>query len=194
MRLPKDIQACRICAARFAQTATAHQPRPVAWFDSPPRIVIAGQAPGARVHESGKPFTDPSGDRLRDWMGIDDMTFYDRSKIAIVPMAFCFPGYNAAGHDLSPPKICADTWRGRVLEHLGAAPLTLVIGAYAQKWHLGGAVPVTTRVAGWRDHAPRVFPLPHPSWRNTAWINKNPWFASALLPALQAAVKDALDD
>ncbi len=122
------------------------------------------------------------------------MTFYDRSKIAIVPMAFCFPGYNAAGHDLSPPKICADTWRGRVLEHLGAAPLTLVIGAYAQKWHLGGAVPVTTRVAGWRDHAPRVFPLQHPSWRNTAWINKNPWFASALLPALQAAVKDALDD
>ena len=194
MRLPKDIQACRICATRFGQTATAHQPRPVVWFDSPPRIVIAGQAPGARVHESGKPFTDPSGDRLRDWMGIDDMTFYDRSKIAIVPMAFCFPGYNAAGHDLSPPKICADTWRGRVLEHLGAAPLTLVIGAYAQKWHLGGAEPVTTRVAGWRDHAPRVFPLPHPSWRNTGWINKNPWFASALLPALQAAVKDALDD
>ncbi len=194
MSLPDDIKSCRICAERFAKTATAHTPRPIVWFASEPRIIVAGQAPGARVHESGKPFTDLSGDRLRDWMGVDGPTFYDTSKIAIVPMAFCFPGYNAAGHDLAPPKICADTWRIQVMDYLGDVPLVLLVGAYAQKWHLGGTVPVNTRVTDWRDHAPRVFPLPHPSWRNTAWLNKNPWFASELLPALQSAVKDALDD
>lgn len=194
MNLPDDIKSCEICAARFANTATAHAPRPIVWFGAAPRILIAGQAPGARVHNSGKPFTDPSGDRLRDWMGVDNATFYDRSKIAIVPMAFCFPGYNAAGHDLAPPKICADTWRAKVVDYLGEVPLTLLVGGYAQKWHLGETVSVHARVTGWRDHAPRVFPLPHPSWRNTAWLKKNPWFASELLPALQSAVKDAVDD
>ncbi len=194
MTLRDAITSCRICADRFAKTATAHAPRPIVWFNASPRIVIAGQAPGARVHKSGEPFTDPSGDRLRNWMGVDAATFYDRSKIAIVPMAFCFPGYNAAGHDLAPPKICAETWRKPVMAYLDDPPLTLLVGAYAQKWHLGGTIPVNTRVAAWRDHAPRVFPLPHPSWRNTAWLNKNPWFASDLLPALQSAVKDALDD
>mgnify|MGYP000047102334 CR=1 FL=1 len=192
MTLADEIHNCQICAARFAATATAHSPRPVAWFDRRAKILIAGQAPGARVHESGKPFTDASGDRLRDWMGINSDRFYTKSDVAIVPMAFCFPGYNAAGSDLAPPAICAATWRGQVLDSLPNIGLTLLIGGYAQKWHLGDKQPVNTRVTNWRDHAPRVFPLPHPSWRNTAWIKRNPWFETDLLPALQTAVKDAL--
>ena len=192
MTLRDDIQACRICADRFAQTATAHQPRPVAWFGEVPRILIAGQAPGARVHESGKPFTDPSGDRLREWMGVDDDTFYDRSRISIVPMAFCFPGYNAAGSDLAPPAICVATWRQKVLDIMGEVPLMLVIGGHAQKWHLRDKRTVDARVAGWQDYPRGVFPLPHPSWRNTAWLKRNPWFETDLLPDLRACVKDAL--
>ncbi|MCO4841680.1 MAG: uracil-DNA glycosylase family protein [Yoonia sp.] len=194
MTLNQTIAACKICVDRFSSTATAHQPRPIVWFEKSPRIVIAGQAPGARVHQSGKPFTDPSGDRLREWMGVTSDRFYDRSKVAIVPMSFCFPGYNDAGHDLAPPKICAATWRSQVMDYLGAAPLTLLVGGHAQVWHLGDNSSVHARVSCWRDHAPRVFPLPHPSWRNTGWLKKNPWFADALLPALQTAVKDALDD
>lgn len=192
MTVTHDLKCCQICAERFAKTATAHAPRPIVWFGAGPRILIAGQAPGLRVHESGQPFTDPSGDRLRDWMGVDSPTFYDKSRIAIVPMAFCFPGYNDQGHDLAPPAICAKTWRVRVLQELGEVPLTLLIGSHAQAWHLADKSTVNSRVSQWRDHAPRVFPLPHPSWRNTAWLNRNPWFQSDLLPALQAAVKDAL--
>lgn len=191
--LAHDISACRICADRFAATATAHAPRPVLWFAPEARIMIAGQAPGMRVHASGRPFTDPSGDRLRSWMGVDAATFYDRSRVAILPMAFCFPGYNAAGADLPPPKICATTWRAPVLATLPNLRLTLLVGAYAQSWHLAGKVPVTERVAGWRDHAPSVFPLPHPSWRNTAWLKRNPWFAAELLPALRTRVAEVLD-
>ena len=187
-----DIKSCRICADRFAQTATAHVPRPVAWFAPGARILIAGQAPGMKVHKSGQPFTDPSGDRLRAWMGIDADTFYDRARIAIVPMAFCFPGYDAKGSDLPPPKICALTWRNRVMEMLPELRLTLLVGAYAQGWHLGGKTSVSARVAGWRDHAPDVFPLPHPSWRNTAWVKRNPGFAAELLPALRARIAEVL--
>ena len=109
--LQKELSACRLCAEPFAATATGHAPCPVVWFDKGARLLIAGQAPGQRVHDSGQPFTDPSGDRLRDWMGLDHDTFYDRERIAIVPMAFCFPGYNARGADLPPPPICARTWR-----------------------------------------------------------------------------------
>lgn len=154
--------------------------------------MIASQAPGARVHEAQKPFWDRSGDRLRAWLNMSDSVFYDPSKVAIVPMAFCFPGYNAAGSDLPPPKICAETWRDAALETVGQPRLTLLIGAYAQAWHLGGRMSVTARVAAWRDYAPSVFPLPHPSWRNTGWLNKNPWFAQDLLPALQARVQEVL--
>jgi len=164
----------------------------VVWFEAKPKLLIVGQAPGARVQESGQPFTDPSGDRLRDWMGVKEPTFYDQSQIAIVPMAFCFPGYTAAGSDLPPPPICAKTWRAQVMEVLGDVPLTLVVGGYAQKWHLGTKAGVTDTVQAWRDHAPRVFPLPHPSWRNTAWIKKNPWFEAELLPALQTRIKEVL--
>lgn len=192
MQLAKDISACRLCADRFATTHTAHAPRPVVWFRPGARILIAGQAPGMRVHHSGQPFTDPSGDRLRDWMGVDDATFYDRDRVAILPMAFCFPGYNAAGSDLPPPKICANTWRAPLIEALGEVRLTLLVGSYAQAWHLGDKATVTARVAAWRDHAPATFPLPHPSWRNTAWLKRNPWFAAELLPALRARVAEVL--
>lgn len=162
------------------------------WFQKGARILIASQAPGLRVHEANTPFWDRSGDRLRQWMGVDDQTFYDRSRIAIVPMAFCFPGYNAAGSDLPPPRICADTWRAPVLSALDGIELTLLIGGYAQRWHLGGKMNVTQTVKAWRDHAPRVFPLPHPSWRNTAWLSKNPWFEAELLPALQDQIQKVL--
>lgn len=187
--LAAEIVACRLCAARFAATATAHSPRPVVWFGTGARVLVVGQAPGARVHESGRPFTDASGERLRDWMGIGPDIFYDRSRLAIVPMAFCFPGYDAKGADLPPPPICAQTWRKRVMAVLGEVELTLLVGGAAQRWHLG-ARNVTATVAGWRAHAPRVFPLPHPSWRNTAWLKKNPWFAAELVPALRARVKE----
>lgn len=192
MDLPADIRACTLCAERFAATQTAHAPRPVVWFRPGARILIAGQAPGARVHESGRPFTDPSGDRLRDWMGIDADTFYDQSRVAIVPMAFCFPGYDAKGADRPPPKLCAQTWRARVMDHVGDVPLTLLIGGYAQSWHLGTKFGVTDTVAGWRAHAPQAFPLPHPSWRNTGWLKKNPRFEADVLPRLRARVKEAL--
>ncbi len=190
--IARDIGACRLCADRFAATYTSHSPRPVAWFKPGARVLIAGQAPGMRVHQSGRPFTDPSGDRLRDWMGVDEEAFYDKDRVAIVPMAFCFPGYNAKGTDLPPPKICASTWRAPVMETLPTVRLTLLIGTYAQGWHLGDKARVTDRVAAWRDHAPDVFPLPHPSWRNTAWIKRNPWFEAELIPALRARVSEVL--
>ncbi|WP_299151202.1 uracil-DNA glycosylase family protein [uncultured Tateyamaria sp.] len=192
MPVASDIRACTICADRFAATETGHAPRPVVWFKEGARILVAGQAPGARVHESGQPFTDPSGDRLRDWMGVDEATFYDRDKLAIVPMAFCFPGYDAKGSDRPPPRICAQTWRAAAMEEVGDVPLVLLIGGYAQSWHLGTKTNVTDTVAAWRDHAPRAFPLPHPSWRNTGWIRKNPWFEAEVLPALRARVKEVL--
>ncbi|RYG90401.1 uracil-DNA glycosylase family protein [Loktanella sp. IMCC34160] len=192
--LTERIAECRLCADRFRATATAHAPRPVVWFRPSARVLVAGQAPGARVHESGQPFTDPSGDRLRDWMGVDGETFYDRDRIAIVPMAFCFPGYDAKGADLPPPPLCARTWRAEVLDSLRDLRLILLVGGAAQRWHLGTRAGVTETVAGWRDHWPRVLPLPHPSWRNTAWIRQNPWFETELLPALRARVAEVLDD
>ena len=190
--LATEIRACRLCSDRFAETHTAHQPRPVAWFQSGARVLIAGQAPGARVHQSGRPFTDLSGDRLRDWLGIDETTFYDQSRLAIVPMAFCFPGYDAKGSDLPPPKICGETWHDRVMDHLGQMPLTILVGGYAHKYHLGIKTGVTETVQDWRARAPHVFALPHPSWRNTGWIKKNPWFETETLPALRARVQEVL--
>jgi uracil-DNA glycosylase len=190
--LQQDIANCRLCAGRFAATKTGHAPRPVVWFQDRATILIASQAPGLRVHEAMTPFWDRSGDRLRDWMGISKDDFYDRSRVAIVPMAFCFPGYNAAGSDLPPPPICAKTWRKQAMDQLGTVPLTLLIGGYAQGWHLGGKMGVTERVAAWRDHAPRVFPLPHPSWRNTGWLKKHPWFETDVLPALRMRVAEVL--
>ncbi|MFY2825747.1 uracil-DNA glycosylase family protein [Ruegeria sp. MALMAid1280] len=192
--LQKEIEACRICADRFRATQTAHEPRPVVWFRNGTPLLVAGQAPGARVHASGRPFTDPSGDRLRDWLGIDEAVFYDRARVSIVPMAFCFPGYNARKADLPPPPICGQTWHNRVMNELGQVPLTVLVGGHAHKYHLGARGSVTDTVRGWHDYAPQVFPLPHPSWRNTAWLKKNPWFEAELLPVLRARVQEVLND
>lgn len=164
------------------------------WFAPSARILVAGQAPGKRVHESGRPFTDPSGERLRAWLGLDDRSFYDRERVAIVPMAFCFPGYDAAGADLPPPAMCHRTWHSRVMAALPDVRLKVLVGGAAQRWHLGGKAGVAKTVRAWRGHAPDIFALPHPSWRNTAWLNKNPWFAAEVLPALQARVKEVMDD
>ena len=197
MSLTQEIRACRLCADRFAATATAHRPRPVVWFRPTARILIAGQAPGARVHDSGRPFTDASGDRLRAWLGLDEETFYDRDRIAIVPMGFCFPGYDAKGADIAPPKLCRDTWHDQVMNALGEVDLILPVGVHAIRYHLGVKTSLTETVRNWRnwrDHAPRVFPLPHPSWRNTGWLKKNPWFEAELLPELRVRLRASLKE
>ena len=190
--LETEIRACPACADDFAGTETRHAPRPVAWLSGSARILIAGQAPGLRVHESGTPFDDRSGDRLRDWMGVDRETFYDRARIAILPMAFCFPGYDAKGGDLPPPKRCAEIWRARALAAMPQVELTLLVGGYAQKWTLGAKGSLTDTVRGWRTFGEAVLPLPHPSWRNTCWIRKNPWFEADVLPALRSRVEALL--
>ena len=192
--LAARIAECRLCAERFAATRTAHAPRPVPWFDARARLLIAGQAPGTRVHASGRPFDDPSGARLRQWLGLDDAAFYDRSRVAIVPMAFCFPGQDARGADLVPPPICAQTWHAAVMRALPHLRLRVVIGAHALRWHLGARGSVTRTVARWRAYAPAVFPLPHPSWRNTGWLRRNPWFEAELVPRLREQVARVMAD
>lgn len=192
--LRDDLRACRLCADRFAGTATGHRPNPVVWFAPEAQILIAGQAPGMRVHKANKPFWDASGMRLRDWLGIDEAVFYDQSKVAIVPMGFCFPGYNAKGSDLPPPAICARTWRRAALDLVGNVRLTVLIGGHAMKYHLPQFTKVGDAVSGWRDHPSGVFALPHPSWRNIGWLKKNPWFEIEVVPRLRAAVKEVLHD
>jgi uracil-DNA glycosylase len=190
-RLIEEIRKCRTCEARFAATATAHEPRPVAWLSASAPILVAGQAPGMRVHESGKPFDDRSGDRLRDWLGVDRDTFYDREKFAVLPMAFCFPGYDAKGSDLPPPKICADTWHARAMTAMPQVKLKVLIGGYAHSWHLGVSG-VTATVRDWRRFLPDAVPVPHPSWRNTGWLKKNPWFEAETVPWLRGRVAELL--
>lgn len=175
-----------------------HAPRPVLQVSSKARLCICGQAPGTRVHQSGRPFTDPSGDRLRSWMGIGEDVFYDPDRLTIVPMGFCFPGLDAKGGDLPPRKECRDLWHDRLFAQLPQIELVLVIGLYAQAYHLGAArrKSLTDTVADWRvffeasggRDKPAVIPLPHPSWRNNAWLKRNPWFESDLLPVLRAEV------
>ena len=184
--------SCQLCKDRFALTKTGHAPRPVIQGNPSARILIAGQAPGLRVHQSGRPFDDPSGDRLRLWLGVDKATFYDPNIFAIVPMAFCFPGYNDKGYDLAPPKICAKTWRSKVLEQFGNVELTLLVGTYAQAWHLNDKKRLQERMTQWREYLPRFFILPHPSWRNTAWLKKNPWFDQDVLPELRCRMRKVL--
>lgn len=190
--LVAEIAACRLCADRFAASATAHAPRPVLRVSPTARLLIVGQAPGARVQASGLPFDDPSGDRLRDWMGVDRASFYDTGRIVIAPMAFCFPGYSPKGADLPPPPLCAATWRGRLMAALPPMALTLLVGLAAQHWHLETRAPLTRTVRDGLGLLPRILPLPHPSWRNTGWLKRNPWFAAEILPALRAAVADCL--
>jgi len=190
--LAAEIRGCRICADRFAATATGHAPNPVVWFRPGARILVIGQAPGMRVHLSNVPFHDRSGDRLRDWMGVTRDQFYDRTRVAILPAAFCFPGYDAKGSDLPPPPVCARTWHDAALAEIGPVPLRLLVGGYAQQRYLPGRAGVTDTVRGWRAHAPGTYPLPHPSWRNTAWLRRNPWFEAEVLPALRARVAQVL--
>jgi uracil-DNA glycosylase len=185
-----DIRACRICAKYLT-----HGVRPVIHASFAARICIVAQAPGIRVHETGISFNDPSGDRLRDWMGIGRDVFYDDTKVAVIGMAFCFPGYDAHGGDLPPRKECAEAWQDKLFAALPPFDLTLLIGTYAFDWHLKDRAKrsVSETVKAWRDYAPAIIPLPHPSWRNNAWLARNPWFAAELLPELRRRVQQALD-
>jgi len=180
-----EIRACRACAGAFP-----HEPRPVVRVSAETRLLICGQAPGRRVHESGLPFDDPSGDRLRGWMGVDRATFYGHPAIGVAAMAFCFPGTNPKGGDYPPPPRCADLWRTRLLAQLPRVELTLLVGGYAQAWALGASARanMTETVAAWRAFGPNVLPTPHPSWRNTGWLKRNPWFEDEVAPYLRARV------
>ena len=171
-------------------------PRPVLQAAPGARILVVGQAPGTRVHNTGIPFNDPSGERLREWMGIDRDTFYDESRMAIVPMGFCYPGRGKSG-DLPPRPECAETWREPVLSHLSNIKLTLVIGQYAMAYHLPhlfkSKTTLTDTVRSWNiEENPHLIPLPHPSPRNNIWLKKNPWFEAEVLPLLKQSVSDAL--
>lgn len=198
-RLLERIRACRRCVEDPSGAPLPHEPRPVLLAETTARLAVCGQAPGTRVHASGMPFTDPSGDRLRAWMGVDAGAFYDTSRIAIIPMGFCFPGLDAKGGDLPPRKECAPLWHREVFTSLPGLELVLVVGQYAHRWHLGRrrAETLTETVRQWRtfveaDERPRLFPLPHPSWRNNAWLKRNPWFDAELLPRLRSEVASAL--
>lgn len=184
-----EIAACRACAGELA-----HEPRPVVMVSPETRLLVCGQAPGRRVHESGRPFTDPSGVRLRDWMGVDEASFYGDPRIGVAAMAFCFPGTNPKGGDYPPPRRCAQLWRPRLLAGLKKVELTLLVGAHAQQWALGERMgrDMTQTVARWRDYLPQYLPLPHPSWRNTAWLKRNPWFEEDVLPFLRHRVRAML--
>jgi uracil-DNA glycosylase len=192
------IRKCRLCRDIRGAGRLPHDPRPVLRVSRTARLLIASQAPGIRVHETGLPFNDPSGERLRHWMGIDRDSFYDEAKIAIVPMGFCFPGYNELKADLPPRRECRATWHDQLFEHLPQIETILAIGRYAQDYHfarLGRALPkgagVDEIVRRWREfegERPRVFALPHPSWRNSGWLKRNPWFEAETLPVIRAEV------
>ena len=183
----EEIRACRACAGELR-----HEPRPVVRVSPETRILICGQAPGRRVHESGLPFDDPSGDRLRGWLGIDRETFYGDARIGVAAMAFCFPGTSPKGGDYPPPKRCAELWRRRLLAELPKVELTLLVGSHAIDWTLGRRGSMTDTVAAWREHLPRAIPLPHPSWRNTGWLKRNPWFEQDVTPWLRGRVAEIL--
>lgn len=186
--LIKEIGNCQICADHFE-----HEPNPIFQLSPKASVLVAGQAPGRKAHKSGIPFNDPSGDRLRDWMGVSLEMFYDADKIAILPMGFCFPGHGRTG-DLPPRRECAPAWRQQVLDMMPNIQLTLVIGSYAIDWHLGPQKKhnLTDVVRAWKSHAPAIIPLPHPSPRNNVWLRKNAWFEKDVLPALRARVSDCL--
>ncbi len=197
--LVAEIKACRICVEQPVGKPLPHEPRPVVVPSASARILIAGQAPGTKVHLSGAPFTDASGDRLRDWLGVSSDEFYDPDKFAIVPMGFCFPGQDEKGGDLPPRRECAPAWRARLMAGMKQVDVVLAIGQYAQRWHMEAARArsLTDTVADWRaawarSSSPHVLPLPHPSWRNTGWIKRNPWFEMELLPFLRTEIRRRL--
>lgn len=185
-KLIHSISRCEICAP-----CLDHKPRPVVQISQTSRILIAGQAPGRKVHESGIPFDDASGDRLRDWMGISREDFYDADRIAILPMGFCYPGQGKSG-DLPPRPECAAHWRQQVMQFMPNIQLTLVIGTYAINWHISKRKKgsLTETIKAWKDYSPQLIPLPHPSPRNNIWISKNQWFSQQVLPELRCRIKE----
>ncbi|HEY7690663.1 MAG TPA: uracil-DNA glycosylase family protein [Dongiaceae bacterium] len=185
-QLLRDVRACRLCAEHLPLG-----PRPVLRMTPTARLLIIGQAPGTKVHESGIPWNDRSGDRLRQWLTIDRDVFYDESRIAIMPMGFCYPGVDRNGGDLPPRRECAPKWHAGLRVHLPDIALTLLVGQYAQAHYLGDRrkPTMTETVRAWRDYGPAYLPLPHPSWRNTGWLKKNPWFEAELVPELRSRLR-----
>lgn len=185
--LLQAVRACTLCAAHLPLG-----PRPVLQADAGARILVAGQAPGSKVHASGIPFDDASGERLRQWMGLTSAQFYDPTLVAILPMGMCYPGTGRSG-DLPPRRECAPAWRSRLMAAMPRIELTLVIGQYAMAWHLPGLkTNLTETVRAWREHWPQALPLPHPSPRNNVWLKANPWFVRDVLPSLQARIQELL--
>lgn len=184
-----EARQCTLC-----QPFLDHPVRPVLTGSSRARIRLVGQAPGTRVQASGKPFTDPSGERLRAWMGVSEAEFYNPDILAITPMGFCFPGLDAKGGDKPPRKECAPLWQSRCTQALPDVELTLLIGQYAQRWYLAerACKTLTETVSHWRNAWPKYVALPHPSWRNNAWLKRNPWFEQDVLPVLQKRIRSIL--
>lgn len=189
-RIVAEARACRLCEAQLP-----FGPRPVLRAGASARLMIVGQAPGTRVHETGVPWNDRSGERLRDWLRIPEAVFYDEARVAIVPMGFCYPGVDPKGGDRPPRPECAPLWHPALRAALPDVELTLLVGMYAQAHYLGKRrqKTLTETVRHWRDCLPEFLPLPHPSWRNTAWLKKNPWFEKDLLPELRRRVSDLVD-
>src|SRR5262245_61769511 len=185
-KILRDVRACRLCAEHLPLG-----PRPVLRMKPTARLLIIGQAPGTKVHESGIPWNDRSGDRLRQWLTIDRDVFYDESRIAIMPMGFCYPGVDKNGGDLPPRRECAPKWHAGLRARLPDIALTLLVGQYAQAHYLGERrnATMTETVRAWRDYGPAYLPLPHPSWRNTGWLKKNPWFEAELVPELRSRLQ-----
>jgi uracil-DNA glycosylase len=187
--LLQQARACRLCEAELP-----FGPRPVLRAHPAARLLIVSQAPGTRVHETGIPFNDPSGDRLRAWLAVERDTFYDEHRIALVPMGFCYPGRDERGGDKPPRPECAPAWQPPIRAALPRVELTLLVGLYAQGFYLQDRrrASLTETVRAWRDYLPKFLPLPHPSWRNTAWLKRNPWFEEELLPELRQRVHTLL--
>jgi len=184
-----EVRQCTLCEPELPMGA-----RPVVQLHPNAKILVAGQAPGRRVHASGKPFDDPSGDRLRQWMGVDKTTFYNAEKLAIIPMGLCYPGTGKSG-DLPPRPECAPAWRQKLLQQLPNLELTLAIGQYAQSWHIDESKQtLTERVKNWESYWPELLPLPHPSPRNNLWLKRNPWFEDSIIPTLQERVSALLSE
>ena len=192
--LLEEIRRCRLCLDHPVAAPLPHPPRPVLQLSGEARLLIVGQAPGLRAHRSGLPFDDPSGDRLRSWLGVGRQQFYDPAQFALLPMGFCFPGYDRSGSDRPPRAECARHWRSRIMAQLPNVETILCLGRHAQAWHMKPYChpTITETVRAWRAPyeagVPRMLPLPHPSWRNSGWLKRNPWFAREILPVLRAEV------
>ncbi|MGI8568142.1 MAG: uracil-DNA glycosylase family protein [Methylocella sp.] len=185
-RILREVRACRIC-----ETELPLGPRPVLQLASTARLLIIGQAPGRKVHQSGIPWNDASGDRLRDWLKLDRSAFFDEARVAILPMGFCYPGAGENGADKPPRPECAPRWHERLLKRLPDLQLTLLVGQYAHRHYLGTGrkTAMTETVRAYSQHGPQFFPLPHPSWRSAIWMQKHPWFEEAVIPELRKAVR-----